>query len=253
VVSKYPWVEFIRSPVNVGYAEANNLGLRQARGNYILFLNSDTELPPDAVAQLVGYLKAHPDRGGVAPLQRNKAGEPQNTCYRFPSLKNGLFCHSAFERFLNSRPKLQAAVFPRQETAPERLVQHAITSCLLIRREVYDAIGEMDPELRLFSNDTDFCYRMHLKGYPIWFWPEVQITHHVSASVNTFEQVNERFLIDRYRYFRKWYGWRGQLIVGFALWSGFTYDAVYALFRGRGRQALRSARYWFRLQRALRH
>ncbi len=61
LAQQYPSVLLIRNPANSGYAGGNNLGLTQAKGHWVLFLNPDTELAPDCLDQLMATARKHPD------------------------------------------------------------------------------------------------------------------------------------------------------------------------------------------------
>lgn len=246
-----PNVRLIRSPQNVGYAAANNLGLAEGRGRYLMFLNSDTEIPPDGVARMVRYLEETPEAGGVSPLHREPNGNHQRTCYRFPTLRLGLLWDSFLHRRQPNHPVIRDFQQLDWDHLSDRWVEHAQTSCLLLRREAYDKIGGMDPKLFLFYNDTDFCYRMAREGYNIRFLAGVEIIHHGGASVGTFDRADTQVYGDRFRYFRKWYGWRGGLAVRTALWSRVGYEALVELAHGDFRFAARKLQRGLRLNRAL--
>jgi GT2 family glycosyltransferase len=250
VVERYPQARFIRCERNRGYAEANNEGLRAATGRYLLFLNSDTELPSGVLARMADYLDAHPEVGGIAPLHREPDGAPQRTCFRFPTLRTGWIWDSVLHRRSPNHPEVRHFLMADWDHLSECWVEHAQTSGLFVRREVYDRIGGMDPQLRLFSNDTDFCYRMHRAGFPIRFLPEIEIIHHGSASVSTFERAEAQVYGDRYRYYRKWFGWRGALAVRCAMWSTVAYEALGELVDGQWRSAARKLRKGAKLNRA---
>lgn len=251
VAREHPWVTLIRLERNSGYAEANNRGLQAARGAYLLFLNSDTELPPDAVSRLVDALERTPEASGVAPLHREPSGVIQRTCYRFPTLGTGFVWDSIVHRRWPEHPAIRQYTMAEWDHQSECWVEHAQTSCLLIRREVYDRIGGMDPKLALFYNDTDFCRRMAQCGFRIRFVPEVSITHHGSASVQTFSQAEARIYADRRRYFSKWFGWSGGLAVRSAIWSRVGYETLAELAHGDVRYAWRKVRQGLRITRAM--
>lgn len=250
VLARYSWVKVVRCERNCGYAEANNRGLAIAGGQYLLFLNSDTELSPDTLARMADYLDAHREVGGLAPLHREPDGTPQRTCFRFPTLRTGWVWDSAVHRRCPEHPEIRSFLMADWDHQSEHWVEHAQTSGLFVRREVYDQIGGMDPQLRLFSNDTDFCFRMHRAGYPIRFLPEIEIVHHGSASVSTFERAEAQVYGDRYRYYRKWFGWRGALAVRCAMWSTVAYEALGELIDGQWRSAARKLRRGATLNRA---
>jgi GT2 family glycosyltransferase len=251
VVERHPRVRLVRSPRNVGYAAANNLGLEQATGEFILFLNSDTELPPDTLARMVAYLREHPDAGGVAPVHREPTGAVQRTCFGFPTLRLGFLWDSVIHRLKPEHPAIRAYTMADWDFASDRWVEHAQTSCLLVRREVYDQIGGMDPKLFLFYNDTDFCFRMHRAGHRTRFLADLEILHHGGASVATFERADAQIYGDRFRYYRKWFGWRGALAVRTALWSRVGYETLVELAHGDFRFAMRKVRRGLQLNSAL--
>jgi GT2 family glycosyltransferase len=244
-------INFQRCERNQGYAEANNRGLREAKGEFILFLNSDTELAPDTLARLVAYFEAHPEAGGVAPVHRGTDGEIQRTCSGFPTLPVGWVWDSVTHRRRPDHPVVRQYTLADWDYRSERWVEAAQTSCLLVRRVVYEKLGGMDPNLFLFYNDTDFCHRMSREGYPIRFLADVEILHHGSASVQTFDRAEAQIFGDRYRYFRKWYGWRGAFAVRFALWSRVWYEALVELAHGDLKFAARKFRRGLSLSRAM--
>lgn len=250
VAERHPAARLIALPNNVGYAEANNAGLTQATGDYLLFLNSDTELPTDAIARMADYLQTHAEAGGVAPLHREADGKLQRTCYGFPTLPVGLVWDSVVHLRNPDHPVVRAFNLSDWDHQRERWVEHAQTSCLLVRRAVYEGIGGMDRRLALFYNDTDFCYRMHRAGFPIRFVPEIEILHYGGASVRTFDRAEAQVYGDRYRYFQKWYGWRGCLAVRVALWSRIGFEALNELVHLQGRAAARKMQRGLRLSRA---
>ena len=251
VLDRYPGTRLIEHTANLGYALTNNTGLAAAEGQYILFLNSDTELPPTAIEQMVAHLQSDPTAGGVTPLHRHPDGRLQRSCYRFPDFRFAWIWDSAIHRRWPDHPYLRDYSHADWDHESDRWVEHTMTSCLLIRREAYERIGGMDPNLKLFYNDLDFCLRMHRAGFPIWFLSSLTILHHGGASVATSPEGEAPVYGDRYRYCRKWFGWRGGVAVRWALWSSTVYDALAGLLRGRVRQAAGKLARGVRLNRAL--
>ena len=75
--SSFPWVRLIENDQNVGYPRANNIGFRQSRGEYVLFLNTDTVVPAAAPAELLAWIKARPELGAVGPALVRENGRFQ--------------------------------------------------------------------------------------------------------------------------------------------------------------------------------
>lgn len=251
VLQRYPEATCLTLSENQGYASANNAGLQEAKGEKLLFLNSDTELPPDLLERMSAYLDEHPEVGGVAPLHRDFDGGVQRTCYRFPDLRTGLIWDSIVHRRNPEHPLIRSYQMSDWDHQSARSVEHAQTSCLLIRREAFDRIGGMDPNLSLFYNDTDYCRRMELAGFRTQFVPEFEIRHYGNASVATVATLHSQVYGDRYRYYRKWFGWRGAVVVRLALWSRVAHEALTELLHGDPGSATRKIRRGLQVHRAM--
>lgn len=79
VAADFPWVQLIRNPDNRGFAAANNIAIPRAAGRFILLLNPDTVVRPDAISTLARYLTANPDVGICGPLVVNPDGSQQSS------------------------------------------------------------------------------------------------------------------------------------------------------------------------------
>jgi hypothetical protein len=252
VLERHPSARVIRLPANAGYAEANNRGLAAACGSLLLLLNSDVEIPPNGIERLAACLEATPEAAAAAPLHRDPRGALQRTCFRLPTRRTGWLWDSALHRLRPQHPVLRDYLIAEWSHDTDRWVESAQTSCLMLRRAVYEAIGGMDPQLRLFYNDVDFCARMRRAGFRIRFTAAAEVAHHGGASVRTFEQAEQQVYGDRYRYYRKWFGRRGALSVRAALWSRVACEALAALATGHVRSAARNVRRGLRLSAGFR-
>ena len=86
VAREFPQAQLLVSDCNGGYAYANNLALRRARGDYLLLLNPDTVVQPDALAEMVAFMESRPDVGMVGPKLVRDDGSLDLACRRsFPS------------------------------------------------------------------------------------------------------------------------------------------------------------------------
>jgi GT2 family glycosyltransferase len=112
-------------------------------------------------------------------------------------------------------------------------VAHSQMTCLLVRGEAWEKVGDMDPDLFLFYNDVDFCRRIRRAGWKIVHVPEPRVLHHGSASVETASWKERQLWKDRYRYYEKWYGVRGTLGVRFACIHRAITRALAQVVKGR--------------------
>ncbi|MBI3946278.1 MAG: glycosyltransferase family 2 protein [Armatimonadetes bacterium] len=179
---EFPGVTLIANETNLGYAAANNQGIRRARGEYLLLLNPDTEVPPGGLATLVSLLEAHPEAAAAAPRLVGLDGRTQRSVRGFPS-----------PIALLAEITGLAALFPRRlggyrvrgwNHDSEREVDQPMTSCLLIRRQALEQVGLMDEAFPIFFNDVDWCYRARQRGWTIRFTPRVAVLHHYGASTS---------------------------------------------------------------------
>ncbi|HEY0070036.1 MAG TPA: glycosyltransferase family 2 protein, partial [Chloroflexia bacterium] len=149
-----PDAQVIALPHNIGYGRANNIGLRRARGRYILVLNPDTVLLPGCLSALVNFGGGEPHAGIVAPRLLNEDGSTQASAFRFPTIAMAAIDLFPLPRWVPGRLRAQLArsswngryAIEQQANQPF-LVDHALGACMLIRREAYMQCGGFDPRI----------------------------------------------------------------------------------------------------------
>lgn len=203
VRERYPRARLIASRENLGFARANNLGLRGYRGRYALLLNPDTEVQPGALARLVRYLDAHPDVGAAGPLILNPDGSLQLSCHRSPNLPRELWrlFHGDAIRHFGTYAMDE---WSRHEPRAVDVIQGA---CLMVRREALTRVGLLDEDFYIYSEEVDLCERIRREGWAIHWVPEAAVVHYGGQSTR---QVAEEMFLHLYRskliYFRKHQG-----------------------------------------------
>jgi GT2 family glycosyltransferase len=233
VREQFPEIRWLRSETNLGYAAANNAGLVHAQGRYLCWLNSDAKLPPDALEGLAIYLDEHPDAGAVTPRNVGLQGETQPSLTPEHSLVMAWHRDSGHHlAFPQARP-FRDWLLPDFDWSRAQEVEVTQTTCLLIRRTAYEQVGEMDASLFLFYNDVDWCRRLRQAGWKLMYVPEPHVLHLGSASVETAPWKERQLWRDRYRYYRKWYGWRGTLGVRSACISRGLWRVLAQVLKGR--------------------
>ena len=94
----FPRVTVIESATNLGFGGGNNLAMQQAKGQYLLLINTDAFPRPGAIDALVDYLEKHPDVALVGPRLVNGDGSLQQSCYRYPTPARAWRVSSTTER-----------------------------------------------------------------------------------------------------------------------------------------------------------
>jgi N-acetylglucosaminyl-diphospho-decaprenol L-rhamnosyltransferase len=198
---EFPSVHLVRNSDNRGFAAANNVVIRRAKGRYILLLNPDTEVNPETIPTLAGYLDAHPRTGICGPRILFPDGTFQSCGYRFPTVL------SEIRQSKNVNKAIRALVGPETfepDAHDTREVDWVDGACFMIRREVIEQIGPLDEQYFLYAEELDWCFNARKSGWAIAALPAAEMIHHLGQSSS---QVSDRSLVHfmdtRLRYYRK--------------------------------------------------
>ncbi len=215
VAAEFPEVKLIRSEANLGFGNGNNRALREASGRYIVLLNSDALLPPQALALALALMEPSLDVGMGGGLLVASGGGWQPSARLFPSLLNeflnlsGLAARHPCSRFYGR--------FDRTWADPGLAadVDWVPGAFAIIRRELVDRIGFFDPRFFLYYEEVDLCRRIKAAGFRVCYWPELRVTHIGGESSKTqegmaFSSHGSQLTLWRMRsqllYYRKWHG-----------------------------------------------
>ena len=171
---RFPEVSVIENEDNFGFAEGNNVGIRMAISNqadYVMLLNNDTTVHPDVLTHLVSAIELDPRIGIIGPLIRY-FDPPQ----RIWSAGNAIDWNSGIVISLRQGDEGDTHGDPYE-------VDYVSGCALLMKREVVEDVGLLDPRYYLYFEETDFCARVRTRGYKICVEPQALIWHKVSASI----------------------------------------------------------------------
>jgi GT2 family glycosyltransferase len=189
--------ELIRLQQRRGKGANDSALLQRARGRYCLLLNEDAELRPGATAALVATLEARQDAAAAGAELLGEGGARQASAWRFPSPSTALLIALGLHK--------PFVVQSRGNRA--RTVDWSQSAALLVRREAAERIGWFDPAFFVYSDEVDFCKRLHDAGWTVLFAPEAQAVHRERHGGST---VPERRIVElsrnRDRYMRKHHG-----------------------------------------------
>jgi N-acetylglucosaminyl-diphospho-decaprenol L-rhamnosyltransferase len=181
VRERFPQVRLVEQ-ANLGLAAGWNRGVRETSAPYVLVLNSDAWLVDDAAERLVAFAEQRSRAGFVAPRLRNPDGSLQRSVRAFPTAWR-LATEYFFLRKLAPGSRVlndfYGGGFDHDEV---REVDFAKAAAFLLRREAFDDIGPFDERFFLFSEETDWCYRLHEAGWQVLFYPGAEAVHVGGAS-----------------------------------------------------------------------
>ena len=207
LAAKYPRVRYEARPDNAGFAVAVNAGARLSAAPHLLLLNPDTELHAPIAAPLAAALARHPDAAIAGARLREADGAVQPTARSFPDAWT----------VLGGRTSWLSRVAPGNPLSRRNLVEvgnEAVAvdwvagACMLIRRDVFDALGGFDERFFLYWEDADFCRRARQAGWLTLYDPSVEVTHAAArASRHAPARSLAAFHRSVFRYYWKHGGW----------------------------------------------
>lgn len=204
VLSQFHHLKLIRNACNRGYAFANNQGIKESCGEYVLLLNPDTKMGPDAIDRLVEFLDANPDFGAVAPRLVNPDGSTQFSVRSFPTAWSTLCEVTGLARLFPLSRAFGGWRMARFDYTKPAEVDQPMASCLLIRRKVLEQLHGFDQTFPIFYNDVDLSYRMKRAGWKTAYVPDAVVIHRRGASTR---QVRPKMIWEShrslFRYLRK--------------------------------------------------
>lgn len=171
-------VNLIENQTNMGFAKGNNIGIREAKGEYIMLLNSDTIVQKGAIVKMVNYLDQHSEVAAVSPLLLNEDGSYQkDPCYlKSPSLLFVLLYYNPVLRKIVFKffPRLLFSTTNFKEPSQLELLSGA---AIMIRKSILEKVGGLDENYPHFFEDVDLSYQLRKMGYRLMLIPESKIVH----------------------------------------------------------------------------
>lgn len=210
------WVSLEEAGRNGGFAAGNNVAIVPALASdnpprYVLLLNPDTVVRPRGVQELLDFMDAHPEVGIAGSRLENPDGSPQRSAFRFPSvlgeLEGGLrlgVASKVLGRYIVAPPVPEGL-----DPVPTDWVAGA---SMIVRREVFEAVGPMDEAYFMYFEEVDFCRKAARAGWPCWYVPRSRVVHLVGQSSgvtdpNKARRRRPKYWFDsRRRFFRTHYG-----------------------------------------------
>jgi N-acetylglucosaminyl-diphospho-decaprenol L-rhamnosyltransferase len=178
VSMEYPWAHLIENPTNAGYAHANNLALARCRGRYLLLLNPDTVLPPDALARMVAFMDAHPEAGASGPKLVRQNGSLDLACRRsFPSPEVSLYRMLGLSKLFPKSRRFGRYNMTYVDDDQPMEVDSVVGAFMMVRDLAVKQVGLLDDSFFMYGEDLDWAYRIKAAGWKVLYNPEVVVLH----------------------------------------------------------------------------
>ena len=148
----FPQVKLIENNENLGFAKANNQGLKIANSRYSLLLNNDTIIKEGAFDGMIEFMDNHPKVGACGPRLLNIDGTIQH--------QGSIFG----KRFWRSALPVE--------------IDFVVGACLMVRKEIIEKVGLMDENLFFYNDDLDWCLSIRKAGYKVYYLPQAEVVHY---------------------------------------------------------------------------
>jgi len=232
VQTEFPDVVLIRNQANLGFAKANNLGVRSARGKYVCLINSDVNVPAGCIEKMFDYMEGEDAVGLLGPKMLSGEGVPSPSCMQRPTL---------FITFINALGL--SGLFQRAGLHMKNF--HRVTSqdvdvlngwFWMARRRALDNVGLLDEQFFMYGEDIDWCDRFWGAGWRVVYFPQAAAIHYGAASS---ARAPIRFYIEMHRanlqYWKRHHGALSQaaylsIVILHHVCRVLGYGAVYALY-----------------------
>ena len=191
---RFPNIQLIRNSENLGFPKGNNIGVFQAKGDYICILNPDTVVAEDTFEKVLAFAKKQTNLGIIGCklidgrgnfLPESKRGIP-TPWVAFTKIF-GLFNYFPKSNFFN---KYYAQHLQENETGKVAILVGAF---MVMKRELYNEIGGFDENCFMYSDDIDLSYMVLQKGKYNYYFPETTVIHYKGESTVKDETYMKRF------------------------------------------------------------
>lgn len=232
VQDHFPLAKLIKNQNN-GFAKANNIGIKQALGKYLLLLNPDAAVQQNVLEKCCNLLERRADVGMVGCKLLKEDGTLDLACRReIPNLANSFFRLVGLARIFPSNKVISGYNMTYTSEDEEGEVGSLSGAFTMTKRSVVDQIGLLDESMFMYGEDIDWCYRCHLAGYKVWYYPKVTTIHYKGQSSSKVANIALYwFHQSMWIFYQKHYSHRYFFFINWLVWLGVwaRYSLLYGL------------------------
>ncbi len=208
---RYQNVRYIPIARNIGCAAGNNVGIKEARGEYIIISNADITVLPGTLEVLYDYMQKYTDVGVVGPRLLNPDGTLQESYYRFYQPLTPVYRRLWVGKLPFARKHIESFLMKDIVVQGPTDVDSLMGAFLFARRSAVEKVGLFDERFFLYFSDTDWCMRFWQSGYRVVYHGDTILIHlHKRQSAQHMglgslrDPVTRTHITDGFRYFFKY-------------------------------------------------
>lgn len=178
-------IRLIENDSNDGFAKGSNSGAKIAQGEYLLFLNPDTDIFDDSISALLSFIKSNKDVGLVGPALIEPSGKTQPSVRNLPTLEGAFL-----QYYLGFKNKYDDYV-PEGEDSVE--VESLFGAAMMIKKTTFEKVGGFDERYFMYFEDLELCKAVKNLGLKVYYLPKARFTHVVGGSIS---EAKTRWIAD---------------------------------------------------------
>jgi GT2 family glycosyltransferase len=225
---KFPQIKLLANKKNLGFGKANNIGLGQAVGKYILLVNPDTLVAEDTFEKMIEFFESNSEVGLAGCKILNPDGTLQLACRRsFPGPWTSFTKVTGLSSlFPNSKIFARYNLTYLDENKTYE-VDAISGSFMMMRKEVYEKVGGFDEQFFMYGEDLDLCYRIQKSGFKIYYVHSAQIIHYKGESTKRSSLDETKVFYNAMHLFVKKH-LSTSFLIGFILRTAIAVRSVFA-------------------------
>lgn len=216
---------------NLGFAKANNIGIRASKGDYVLLLNSDTVIKNDCLEKCISEIESDDNIGALGCKVILPDGKLDHACKRgFPTPKASLY----YLLKLHKKDSLKYGQYDALHLGEDEIgeVDCLMGAFMLMPKTVLNKVGLLDEDFFMYGEDIDLCYRIKESGYKILYYPKSKITHYKGGSSKKRRtKVIYDFHQAMWIFYKKHYYKRYNLIITLLVYTGIWFKYLIEILK----------------------
>jgi len=218
-------IQLIQNSHNDGFAIANNIGIRQSKGDYVLLLNSDVVVKENTIEECLDYLESHKEIGCLGCRVMLPDGQLDKACRRsFPTFTVSFYRMTGLSKIFPNSPRFNRYNMSYLDDSKVYPVDCVVGAFMLMPRKVLDECGLLDESYFMYGEDIELCYNTKQLGYEVYYYGKSEIIHYKGASGK-----NKRLLYEFHNsmeiFYNKHYKQSDNVLINI-----FTYMGIWTLY-----------------------
>ncbi len=190
-------VHWLFNERNGGFAYAMNEGLRRAKGDYLVIMNSDCILISN-IDTMINFMDQHPEIGAIAPQMKDQEGNIQDTARPYVTLPRYMW--RQIKRIIGHKTSILNNDMNYQQI---QTVDWLIGAFIMVSRKAYEATDGLDSDLFMYAEDLDWCTRIRQKGYEVVYYPKTTIIYKGTRRARSNSKYARIFIESHVKYWKK--------------------------------------------------